>query len=104
MIYAPHILQIYNPGQTTTDSNNDIIVAEGTWETVGGCRCDDNGAMKQIGINGIGQLYNYHVVYEGPNIPIGTKIRCLNGEDVRGEGKVLKSGKCNFLGYSELWV
>ena len=106
MNYAPHILQIYHLAESTTDDEGVTTPGTSWWETVGECRCDDNGGLKQIGVNGQAYTYNYHIVYEGPKLPIGTKVRALEADalTIRGEGEVIKPSKCNYLNYTEIWL
>ncbi|WP_321437259.1 hypothetical protein [uncultured Bacteroides sp.] len=105
MNYAPHILKVCHPGQSSTDDEDVTTIGDPTWETIGECRCDDNGGLKQIGINGQSYTYNYHIVYEGPKLPIRTKVRVFEADStIRGEGEVIKSSKCNFFNYSEIWL
>jgi len=105
MNYTPHILKVCHPGQSSKNDEGVITPGVPTWETIGGCRCDDNGGLKQVGINGQAYTYNYHIVYEGTKIPIGTKVRVFEADStIRGEGEVIKSSKCNFLNYSEIWL
>lgn len=114
MNYAPHILQIYHPAEFITDDEGVMTPGLSWWETVGECRCDDNGGLKQIGVNGQAYTYNYHIVYEGAKLSIGTKVRAVEAdaltmneipkEFIRGEGEVIKPGKCNYLNYSEVWL
>ena len=104
MNYAPHILQKKTRVETIFDEDGNPIISGGDWVVIGECRCDDNGQMKQIGINGQVFIFSYHVVYEGDNLTPGTEVRCLDGKEVRGEGTVLKSTKCNRLNYAELWM
>ena len=44
------------------------------------------------------------VVYEGGILNAGTEVRILDGESVRAEGKVIKSGKSNYFKYAEIWL
>lgn len=107
MIYAPHTLQVKVENKPTEDEFGNPIFPDDpfTWKTIGPCRCDDNGQMKQISVNGTMFDFSYHVVYESERITPGADVQVLDelGE-VRGSGKVSKSAKCNFLPYSELWV
>ena len=104
MIYSPHILQIKPKAVVTFDKDRNPIVSANDWVEIGQCRCDDNGEMKEVSVNGKVFTPSYHVVYEGEKISPYTEVRCLEGEEVRGEGKVLKSTKCNRLNYAELWM
>ena len=104
MEFAPHILQ----KQTTElllDENRNPDVNKNDWETVGACRCDDNGQHEKVSVNGVFHDYKYHVVYVGEKISIGTAIKVLDESgNIRGEGEVIKTSKCNFFDYSEIWM
>lgn len=107
MNYTPHTLQVKVENQPARDEFGNPIFSDEpfTWKTIGECRCDDNGQMKQISVNGTMFDFSYHVVYEGKIITPGTEIRVFDEVGrTRGFGKVSKSAKCNFLPYSELWV
>ena len=41
---------------------------------------------------------------EGGILNAGTEVRILDGESVRAEGKVIKSGKSNYFKYAEIWL
>ena len=53
-------------------------------------------------------MYNYHVVYEGKKIVLGSHIRCLDAEgNTVGEGDVKKNAECyseEFKGRCDIWV
>lgn len=106
MNYAPHILQVKVITKPQEDEFGRPIPSTGgeDWETIGECRCDDNDTTKQVSVNGQVYDYSYFVVYEGEKIEAGAVVRALDGEEVRGEGTVLKSAKCNFLTYTKLWM
>ena len=106
MIFAPHILQkkVVTGGSLV---NGNPVTGTEEWVEIGDCRCDDNDARTQISVNGVLHDYNYHVVYEGEKLPIGTEIRCVDKVDgsIRGEGKVIKPKKCNYFApKAEIWV
>jgi hypothetical protein len=104
MIFCPHVLQILVISGAQIVDGNPIPGSESR-ETIGKCRCDDNGQHKQVSVNGILYDYSYHVVHEGAKLPIGVKVRALDKDgNVRGEGEVVKSGKCNYFNYSEVWI
>lgn len=104
MIYSPHTLFIRTTVKGAKDDDGYTLPDTETWTEVCPCRCDDNGVMKQVSVNGKMYDYSYHVVYEGEKIPAGTYVKIMDGEEVRGEGEVLKSAKCNYLSYAGIWL
>lgn len=104
MIFSPHILQIKVVAGPSFDEDMNPIPGGESWKEIGACRCDDNGVMKQISVNGMMYDYNYHVVYEGERIKAGTEVKVLDGDEIRAEGTAVKSAKCNYFNYSEIWL
>lgn len=107
MIYTPHILQLKVITPPELDEYNRPIPGTGgeEWNDVCRCRCDDNSTKEFSSENG--QLYrpNFHVVCErNIDVKAGDCVRCMDGESVRGEGKVYMVKNTNYLGYSELWM
>lgn len=105
MIYTPHTLQVLNQFSSEDENGNPITTNNG-YQDVCKCRCDDNGSQKMVGVAGTGVVYSYHVVLDDSIIiPQGTMIKVLDEAGaVRAEGKVIKSGKKNFLPYSEIYI
>ena len=107
---APHKLQI----QVITPEENDgynrpIPGTDGeSWQDVTDCFCHDNSQQKEVSVNGERWVYNYHVVYEGKKIVLGSHIRCLDAEgNTVGEGDVKKNAECyseEFKGRCDIWV
>ncbi len=108
MYFAPHILEKKVYIEPDRDDKGNTIPGTGgdAWETIGPCRCDDNGAGRQIGVAGNMVVYDYHIVIAGNiKLSVGDYVRALEQDgSVRGEGEVIKPGKCNYLNYSEVWV
>jgi hypothetical protein len=103
VIFSPHILQKKAGAGELVNGNP--VPGSNEWETVGECRCDDNGQQIKVSVNGMLYDYSYHVVYEGEKLPVGADVRVLNEDGgTRGEGSVVKSGECNYLDYSEIWM
>lgn len=103
---APHILQI-EVQATKRDKYNRLLPSTNQWQNIGECFCHDSGAIHKVSINGQMFDFNYHVVYEGEKIAVGKIIRCLLGDKVIGEGKVIKSSECytaEFKGRCDLWI
>ena len=103
MMFAPHKLLIAVAPKDEVDENGDPISEPENWVEIGNCRCDDNSVMKQVSVNGKWFDYRYYVVYEGVKIFAGTKVRIERNEEVV-EGVVLKSAKCNYFNYSQIWI
>lgn len=105
MIFAPHILQVKIVSPPTFDADMNPVAGKAEWKEIGPCRCDDNGARKQISVNGVVVDYNHHIVYEGEKIAAGTQVRVLDESGgIRAEGKVIEPSTCNFFSYSEIWL
>lgn len=104
MIFAPHRLFVKVVSGPSFDEDMNPIPPKEDWNDLGPCRCDDNGVVKQISVNGVMYDYNYHVVYEGEKIKAGTEVKIMDGEDVRAEGKVIKPNKSNYFKYAEIWL
>ena len=48
---------------------------------------------------------NYHVVCEGKaDVKAGAEVRCMDGNTVRGEGRVYVVKETNYFNYSEIWM
>lgn len=104
MIFAPHRLMVKVVSGPSFDEDMNPIPPKEDWKDFGSCRCDDNGVMKQISVNGVMYDYNYHVVYEGERIKAGTEVKVFDGGEIRAEGTVVKSAKCNYFNYYEIWL
>ena len=105
MYYAPHILQKEVVTDAYIGDDGNPVKGVKSWVDVGKCRCDDNNQQERISANGVWHDYNYHVVHEGERILIGTSVRILKRDgSVRGEGMVIKTGKCNYFSYSQIWL
>lgn len=106
---TPHTLQVRTTSEPQTDEfGRQISEGEETWTDVAPCFCHDNSQMKQVSVNGELWTYNYHVVYEGSKLALGTHIRCLDDSgSVIGEGDVTKNAECyskQLKGKCDLWV
>lgn len=107
---TPHILQLQVLGSPTVNEygdEDDSSVSE-EWNCYACCFCHDNNQQKQVSVNGELWTYNYHVVYEGDKIALGTMVRCLDDDgNVIGQGKILKCNRCysdDFDGRCDLWI
>lgn len=107
MIFAPHILQkkVFVPMEK--DEFGRPIPGTGgeKWEDVCLCRCDDNSTKEFPSENGSVYRPNFHIVCEKQtSVNAGDEIRCINGAEIRGGGRVYMVKSTNFFGYSEIWV
>ena len=104
MMYAPHTLYIRRESEVR-DKFNRVVSKDTHWERVCRCRCDDNSETAFRDDNGAFYKPNYHVVLEGRHrIKSGTYVRCMDGEEVRGEGVAKRPKTLNLLEYSEIWI
>lgn len=108
MYYAPHILQKRVASQSSVDEYGRPVRGEEQteWLTVCRCRCDSNSVVELTDENGKVFKPELHVVCEGnrPDITVSDYVRILEGEDVIGNGKVLRPKKLNYLPYAEFWI
>lgn len=106
---APHRLQSRFLSDGLKDEfGRQVTESSESWDDVAECFCHDNSQMKQVSVNGELWTYQYHVVYEGVKIGLGTKVRCLGPDgNVVGEGKVIKNAECyseGLEGRCDLWL
>ena len=108
MHYAPHILQKRVIPETQMDELGRPLPIEESdiWQTICNCRCDDDATAEIFDENGKMYKSKYHVVCDGnsPAIFAGDYVRVMNGDVVRGEGKVANPKKLNLLLYAEFWL
>ena len=93
MIFASHTLQVKVTTQMETDEFGRPIPGTGgeSWQDVCKCRCDDNSTKEFTSENGEVYRPNYHVVCEKKiSLKAGDEVRCMEGENIRGDGKVYK--------------
>lgn len=107
---APHKLQLLVIVPEQNDEYNQPIPGTGgeSWQDVTDCFCHDNSQQKEVSVNGERWVYNYHVVYEGDKIALGSHVRCLDaGGKIVGEGDVKKNAECyseELEGRCDIWV
>lgn len=107
MIFAPHTLQVKVTTPMETDEFGRPIPGTGgeSWQDVCRCRCDDNSTKEFASENGEVYRPNYHIVCEKRiSLDAGDEIRCMDGENIRGTGRVYMVKNTNYLGYSEIWL
>ena len=103
VVYAPHTLQIRRATEER-DSLNRVVGLVASWETIGVCRCDDNTTTELKDDNGHAFVPKYHIVAERLDVKAGDYVRALSGDEVRGEGEVVRVIKTNYLDYMSLYV
>lgn len=103
MIYTPHTLEVKRLTGGGVDEWGNPIPSVETWVKLGECRCDDNTTKEFTSENGSVYRPNFHVVCEAL-VKAGEEVRCMNGTEVRGQGKVFMVKRSNYFDYVELWL
>lgn len=107
MNYCPHILQKKTLKEPEHDEFGRPVPGTGgeQWMELCRCRCDNNTTKEFTSPNGAVYRPAYHVVAEKViSITEGDEVRCMDGDSIRGKGKVFMVKNLNYFGYSELWV
>lgn len=104
MNYAPHTLFKLTPATSGQDEDGNIITTPEGEVLIGDCRCDDFDNKFLSGIQGEGVSYSYRIICDRNSITEGDIVRAKDGETVRGEGRVSKVKRTNYLNYQELWI
>lgn len=107
MIFAPHTLQVkvFTPMKTDEFGRPISGTGEENWQEICRCRCDDNSTKEFTSENGEVYRPNYHIVCEKKiSLKAGDEVRCIEGENIRGAGKVYMVKNTNYFGYSEIWM
>ena len=105
MYYAPHILERRVSLGDARDEFGRLVKGGYSWEYVCKCRCDENTDQVFETENGKTYRPKHHVVCEGRiEIKSGDYVRCMDGEEIRGEGEVFNKKRLNYLEYSEIWM
>lgn len=105
MYYSPHTLLKRMDSTPSYDEKGNPIFNEGDYETLGECRCDDANVSEMTDENGRVYRPSYKIVTEKPiDISYGDFIKVMDGDNIRGEGKVRNISRCNWYKYVVLWV
>ena len=106
LIFSPHSLYKRIKGQEERDEFGRIIPNETSkWQFICNCRCDDNTTTKYTKDNGNVFVPRYQVVAPLTNhIKEGDYIRCMDGENIRGEGEVDSVKRGTFFSKMVLWM
>lgn len=106
LIFGPHSLYKKVKGVGVKDEFGRIIPNEyPQWQFVCNCRCDDNTTTKYTKDNGEVFVPKYQVVAPlTSHIKEGDYIRCMVGDEVRGEGEVDSVRRGNFFQKMVLWI
>jgi hypothetical protein len=106
-MFFPHILQKKTEKELERNEYGQPIAGTGgtEWTDVCSCRCDDNTTKEFTDENGTVYRSSFHVVCSG-NVDIeeGDEVRCLKGDDIRGEGKVYSVSNTNWFNRAEVWI
>lgn len=106
LIFGPHSLYKLKKGVEQLDEFGRIIPDESQqWQFICNCRCDDNNTVKYTKENGETFVSSYQIVAPLTNrIKEGDYIRCMAGDEVRGEGEVDSVRRGNFFQKMVLWI
>lgn len=105
MYYSPHTLFVKNTPQPSYDEHGNPVFDDGGYVRQGMCRCDDTAVDEMTDENGHVFRPSYKIVAEKPiSVSCGDFVRVMDGDSVRGEGKVRNISKCNYYRYVVLWV
>lgn len=75
------------------------------WDYLCECRCDDAGDAEIATPAGELVRPQFHIVCEGQvHVDFNAEVKCMNGDILRGTGRVKRRKTLNFLPYTELWV
>ena len=106
LIFGPHSLYKLIKATEQRDEVGRIIPNESQqWQFICNCRCDDNTTTKYTKDNGEVFVPQYQVVAPlTSHIKEGDYIRCMVGNEVRGEGEVDSVRRGNFFQKMVLFV
>ncbi len=104
MLYAPHRLFVRKLTETRDERNRTVSVEE-NWTEVSPCRCDDNTTLRIKDDTGNEYVPYYHIVAPRSRlVSAGDWVRVCDGACIRGEGKVVKVMRTNYLDYMSIYV
>lgn len=106
MFYAPHKLQkrVITPPDKDEYGRPIPGTEREDWVDVCKCHCNDNYTTKFQDANGEVFIPSYKIVCPLIKIKVGDYVRCLEGEEIRGEGEVYRVSKLDYIRYLEIWV
>nr|DAI53144.1 MAG TPA: 50S ribosomal protein L32 [Caudoviricetes sp.] len=103
VMYAPHSLYVKRIEQLRDDTNRTVGIKE-DWSFIGMCRCDDNGTNEIVDENGNAFIPTYHIVTSRYDIRTGDIVRVMDGDSIRGQGKIRRVIRTNYFNYMSLYV
>lgn len=105
MYYSPHTLWLRTDGTPSYDDKGNPVFAEGDYKQINVCRCDDTSVEEKTDDNGHVYRSTHKIVTEKPiEVKCGDFVRAMDGDKIRGEGKVRNIEKCNWYSYVTIWV
>lgn len=106
MLYAPHYIEVRRE-MVTRDALNRITESSDNWVRVCDCRCDDYTTEHVEDDNGRDYVPSYSIASDKTDaIKEGEEIRCIDKTTggVRGEGRIVRIRRCNYLDYMTVYV
>ena len=105
MRYKPHTIRYRHRDVTERDEYGRPIDSDSEWLDGGVGRCDDNTIQELSDDNGRVYRSTYKIVIEGrTEIQAGDEVEVYDGDVLRGSGIVNNVSRCNYLGFSVIWV
>ena len=105
MIYAPHTLYVSTERQPEFDDKMNPVKRDGEFTLFCRCRCDNKDVHKIQLDNERLYFSRYHIVSEKSGVKNGQLVRVVDEDgDIAAEGRVVKVGKSNYFGCSEIWL
>lgn len=105
MEFKPHILQVSISALSSEDEFGRPVYGEPQWETLCGCRADNQTGNLIKDTNGAVLKHEWHVVCEPPlEVQSGQTVRILSQNKVLCEGQVKRTHTLNYLPYAEFWI
>lgn len=102
MTYKPHRLFVEMKSREYDEFGN-YVGERKSLVYVCDCRCDDAGVRDAISANGETFIPSYHIVSEKP-VRNGDFVKVLNGDEIRAEGKVVRTSSSNYFKLHEAWI
>lgn len=103
--YPYELWQLIPPGDTTWDSDGNVIPNPGLWSRVGMCRDEVNSANDPIPVaDGTAYVFDFLIQLprSTPFIHLGTSIEVRFGSTVRAKGEVKRLDQAQM--HSRIWI
>lgn len=102
LTYKPHTLFVVEK-EKTYDEYGNYVGEQETSTYHCDCRCDDAGVRDAISVNGEKFIPSFHIVCEKP-LKNGDFVKVFKGEEVRAEGKIVRTSSSNYFNLHEAWI